>query len=55
MSNTAVAIGDVKRERQQRVAVLLLEVVERARIASGAGDAVAALQGRGRPFEAETA
>ena len=50
-----VAVGDVELDRQQRVAVLLGEVVERRGVAGGGGDLVAALQRRDRPLPAEAA
>ncbi len=48
-----VAVGDVELDRQQRVAVLLGEVVQGGGVAGGGGDLVAALEGRDRPFPAE--
>ena len=50
-----VAVGHVELDRQQRVAVLLDEVVERRGVARGGGDLVAALQRRDRPLPAEAA
>ena len=50
-----VAVGDVERERQQRVAVLGREVVERVRVARRRRDPVAALQRGDRPLAAEAA
>ena len=50
-----VAVGHVELDRQQRVAVLLGQVVEGRGVARGGGDLVAALQGRDRPLPAEAA
>ena len=48
-----VAVGDVERDRQQRVAVLRDQVVERRGVARGGGHLVAALQRGDRPLPAE--
>ena len=48
-----VAVGHVELDRQQRVAVLLPQVVERRGVAGGGRDLVAALQRRDRPLPAE--
>src|SRR5437879_261801 len=50
-----LAAGDIQNQRQQRVAVLRLEVVECARVTRGGGDLVAALQRRLRPLATEAA
>jgi len=50
-----LAAGDIQNQRQQRVAVLRLEVVERARVTRGGGDLVATLQRRLRPLATEAA
>ncbi len=50
-----VAIGHVELDRQQRVAVLLGEVVQRRGVARGGRDLVAAFQRRDRPLPAEAA
>jgi hypothetical protein len=50
-----VAVGDVEQDRQQRVAVILDEVIERRGVAGCGRDLVAALQRRDRPFPAEPA
>jgi hypothetical protein len=50
-----VAVGDVEPDRQQRVAVLLGEIVKRRGVACGGRDLVAALQRRDRPLLAEPA
>ncbi len=47
------AIVDVERDREDGVAVLRHEFVERSRIAGGGGNAVATLKGGDRPFAAE--
>ncbi len=50
-----VAVGDVELNRQQRVAVLLRQVVQCRGVARGGRDLVAAFQGRDRPLPAEAA
>ena len=50
-----LAAGDIQSQRQQSVAVLGLEVVERAWVTRGGGDPVAALQRRLRPLATEAA
>jgi hypothetical protein len=48
-------VGDIEREREQRVAVLDPQVLESARVAGGGRNAIAALQCRARPLPTETA
>src|SRR5438270_10747627 len=50
-----LAASDIQSQRQQSVAVLRLEVVERAWVTRGGGDPVAALQRRLRPLATEAA
>src|SRR6476646_2504881 len=50
-----LAARDIQSQRQQSAAVLRLEVVERAWVTRGGGDAVAALQRRLRPLATEAA
>src|SRR5690606_30108073 len=53
-AEVGVPIGDVERDRQQRVAVVGYQIVQRRRVARGGRDLVAALEGRDGPFPAET-
>jgi hypothetical protein len=50
-----ISAGDIQSQRQQRIGVLGLEVVERARVTRRGGDAVAALQRRLCPLATEAA
>ncbi len=49
-----VAVGHVELDRQQRVAVLRGQIVERRGVAGGGRDLVAALERRDRPLAART-
>src|SRR5438270_13171512 len=50
-----LAASDIQSQRQQRVAVLRLEILERAWVTRGGGDPVAALQRCLRPLATEAA